>query len=76
MMMNKTPTQEKLEAQRHKDIKDIVMGALEKYRGQQKHLAALAAIELDISDAALYRWCRDLGINIDDYRLPAQETAQ
>ena len=71
--MQKTPIQEKLEAQRQQDIKDIVMAALEKYRGQRKNLVAMAALELDISDATLYLWCHDLGIDIYSYRLCAPE---
>ena len=66
--MQKTPIQEKLEAQQHLDIRDIVMAALEKFREQRKNMVIKAALELDISDATLYLWCRDLDIDIDSYR--------
>ena len=72
--MQKTPIQEKLEAQRQQDIKDIVMAALEQYRGLRKNLVAMAALDLDISDATLYLWCHDLGIDIDSYRHGAPDT--
>ena len=62
----KTPTQEKLEAQKGKDITAIVPEALETRRG--RHVVALAAVDLEISDATLYAWCRELGINIDSFR--------
>ena len=65
--MFKSPTQEKLEAQRHEDIWSIVAGALSKYQGR-KNMVILVCADLEISDATLYRWCEDLGIAIDEYR--------
>ena len=67
--MAKSPTQEKLEAQRHQDIRDIVVGSLSKYRGR-RNMLMLVSVDLEISDATLYRWCDDLGIGIDEYRRP------
>ena len=69
--MQKSPTQEKLEAQRHQDIRDIVTNVLEKYRCR-RNMLMLVAVNLEISDATLYRWCSDLGIDIDEYRRPAE----
>ena len=63
----KSPTQEKLEAQRHQDIREIVAGSLDKYRGR-KNFLMLVALDLEVSDATIYRWCEDLDINIDEYR--------
>ena len=68
--MLKSPTQEKLEAQRHEDIRDIVLGALRKFRGR-RNMLMLVSVELEVSDATVYRWCSDLGIDIDEYRRPA-----
>ena len=65
--MNKSATQEKLEAQRNQDIGDIVRGALRKFRGR-KNFMMLVAVELGVTDATVYRWCDELGIDIDDYR--------
>ena len=65
--MPKTPTQEKLEAQRGKDIARILREALESRRGQ-KHMVTIAAMDLGVTDATLYQWCREFGIDIDDYR--------
>ena len=65
--MAKSPTQLLLEAKRHKDICDIVIGALDKYRGK-KNMAMLVSVDLEISDATLYRWCEDLDIDINEYR--------
>ena len=66
--MPKSPTQEKLEAQRGKPIETVLHEALERHRGK-KLLAALAGIDLGVSDATVYNWCNQLGIDIDDYRL-------
>ena len=68
--MYKSPTQEKLEAQHHLDIRDIVANSLGKFQGR-KNLLMLVAVDLEVSDATVYRWCDDLGIDIDEYRRPA-----
>ena len=70
--MAKTPTQEKLEAQQGKDIEQILHEALEARRGQ-KHMVTIAAFALGVTDATFYQWCREFGINIDDYRRPAED---
>ena len=70
--MIKSPTQEKLEAQRNQDIRDIVLGALRKFRGR-RNMLMLVSVELEVSDATVYRWCEELGIDINDYRRPANE---
>ena len=28
----------------------------------------MVAADLGVSDTTLYRWCEDLGINVDEYR--------
>ena len=68
--MLKSPTQELLEVQRHEDIKDIVIGALRKYQARRNTIAMVAA-DLGVSHTTLYRWCEDLGIDIDEYRRAA-----
>ena len=70
--MLKSPTQEKLEAQRNQDIKDIVIGVFRKYRNHRNMLIQVAG-DLDVSHTTVYRWCEELGIDIDDYRRPAVE---
>ena len=65
--MNKTPTQEKLEAQQGKDIGEVLRSALSIRRGQ-KHMVALAALDLGLTDATVYQWCREFSIDIDEYR--------
>ena len=67
--MPKSPTQEKLEAQRDQDIREIITGVLEKYRGQRNQMM-LVAVDLEVTDATVYRWCSELGIDIDEYRRP------
>ena len=70
--MIKSPTQEKLEAQHNQDIRDIVLSALRKFRGR-RNMLMLVSVELEVSDATVYRWCSDLGIAIDEYRRAAVE---
>ena len=70
--MFKSPTQEKLEAQRNQDIRDIVLSALRKFRGR-RNMLMLVSVELEVSDATVYRWCDDLGIDIDQYRRVAPD---
>ena len=67
--MDKSPTQLMLEAQRRQDIRDIVAGSLERYQGR-KHILMLVGVDLGVSDVTVYRWCHDLGIDIDEYRSP------
>ncbi len=68
--MQKSPTQEKLEAQRNQDIRDVVVGAFRKFEGRRNMLVLVAA-DLEVTGTTLYRWCSDLSIDIDDYRRPA-----
>ena len=72
--MSKTPMQERLEAQRGRDIAQILREALEGRRGQ-KHMVTIAAMELGVTDATLYQWCREFGINVDEYRRPVANVA-
>ena len=69
--MARTATQEKLEAQRGKDIAELLRDALEEHRGA-KHMVTLAALSLGLADATFYQWCREFGVNIDDYRRSAE----
>jgi len=68
--MAKTPVQEKLEAQRKKSIRTIVIESLE-YCQQFRLRPVTAAADLGISKATFYQWCRELEINPKDYRTPA-----
>ena len=71
-LMIKSPTQEKLEAQRNQDIRDIVLSALRKFRGR-RNMLMLVSVELEVSDATVYRWCETLGIDINEYRRVAPD---
>lgn len=73
--MLKSPTQEKLEAQRQRDIRDVVLDSLIRYRGR-RNIVVLVCADLDISDVTLYRWCDDLDIDINEYRRPVAEARQ
>ena len=67
-----TPTQEKLQFQQGKDIETILKDALESRRAQ-KRMVARVALDLGLTDATVYQWCREFGIDIDDYRRPFTE---
>ena len=62
-----TPTQEKLEAQKGKNVRSILIEAMETRRGQ-KHMIARVAFDLGLTDATVYQWCREFNIDIDEYR--------
>ena len=67
--MARTLLQEKLELQHGKPIDEVLRDALENRRGH-KGLPYLAAADVGISDGTLYWWCREFGIDIDEYRRP------
>ncbi len=69
--MLKSYTQQKLEAQRGGDIREIVIDSLRQHRGL-RNMVVLVSVDLEITDTTLYRWCEDLGIDIDEYRRPAK----
>ena len=68
-----TPTQEKLQAQQGKDIVEVLRSALDARRCQ-KHMVTFAAIDLGVTDATFYQWCREFGIDIDEYRRASSPT--
>ena len=69
--MLKSYTQQMLEAQRGGDIREIVIDSLRQHRGL-RNMVMLVSVDLEITDTTLYRWCADLGIDIDEYRRPAE----
>ena len=65
--MLKSYAQQTLEADRGKDIEQIVHEAFEEQRGR-RNIVVLVAANLGTSEPTLRAWCRDMGINIDNYR--------
>ena len=59
--------QSMLEAQRQKSIREIVVEALDANKGRSSAIQR-ASLDLGVSDATLYNWCRDLKIDLTDYR--------
>ena len=72
--MEKTPTQGKLEAERGKDIRQILIDCLESRRGQRNKINKIA-IDLDVTAPTIYRWCEEIGIDIEEYRCPPGQLA-
>ena len=56
-----------------KDIKDIILESLDKHRGQ-RNLVVKVCADIDLSNPAFYSWCRDLDIDINDYKTSAPAT--
>ena len=70
--MDKTDRQVILELQHGKTIEAVLRDTLAKFRGRKSYVA-LSAIDLGLSDATLYGWCEELGIDIKEYRGPTDE---
>jgi hypothetical protein len=62
----RTPTQKLLEAQRHKDIRDIILDTLEKYRATRT-MVKDCCVDLDVSWGTFYKWAADFNIEVSDY---------
>jgi len=62
----KTPIQRLLEAQRHKDIRDVVLDTLEKHRATRTMVVDCCK-DLGISWGTFYKWASDLDIEVGDY---------
>ena len=76
--MDKTDRQMLLEALHGKAIDDVLRSALTERKGQRNALTSIAA-DLQVTTATLYRWFRDCGIDIDEYkadRAPVQGEAK
>ena len=65
-MPTKTDRQELLELRYHMPIRDVVLWALGLNQGRA--VVSAAARQLEIADETLRMWCRELDIDIDDYR--------
>ena len=69
-MLKKTATQLMLEAQRHKDIEDIMLDVLERYRATP-NMVQDCCEDLNVSRGAFYGWAKDFGISITSYHYAA-----
>ena len=68
----KTDRQMLLEIQHGRSVEELLRNALETHRGR-RNLTMLVALNLELSNATVYNWCADLGIDIDEYRRPSEE---
>ena len=66
----KTTQQQLLEAQRHKDIRDIMLDSLEKYRATRT-MVLDCCDDLGVSWGTFYRWSKDLDIEVGNYHFTA-----
>ena len=64
--MDKTRAQFVLESRRHKDIRDIILDALEQRRATQT-MVRDCCVDLGVSWGTFYKWCSDLDIPVGDY---------
>ena len=66
----KTTAQQLLEAQRHKDIRDIMLDSLEKYRATRTMVLDCCE-DLGVSWGTFYKWAKTLDIEVSDYHFAA-----
>ena len=62
----KTKSQQLLEAQRHKDIRDIMLDTLEKFRAT-RNMVQDCCDDLNVSWGTFYKWAKDMDIEVGDY---------
>ena len=63
---HKTTAQRLLEAQHHKDIRDIMLDSLERHRATRSMVQDCCA-DLGVSYGTFYIWAADLGIDVGIY---------
>ena len=66
----RTPTQQLLEVQRHQDIRDIMVDALENYRATRT-MVQDCCTDLGVSWGTFYKWAADLDIDVHQYHYSA-----
>ena len=66
----KTTQQQLLEAQRHKDIRDIMLDSLERYRATRTMVLDCCE-DLGVSWGTFYKWAKNLDIEVGDYHFSA-----
>ena len=59
--MEKTTLQQKLELEWQKPLEELLLDALNSHRGEP-HAVRATAVELDIADSTIYKWCKQLDI--------------
>ena len=64
--MMTTPTQLMLEAQRHKNIRDIMLDSLERYRATRSMVQDCCE-DLGVSWGTFYKWAGDFDIDVGSY---------
>ena len=65
-MPPKTDRQQVLELRHNATLKEIICGYMDLYRGRD--VVMKTSQSMGISDETLRTWCRDLDIDIDEYR--------
>ena len=74
--MQKTTKQQLIEARNPgKNIREVIEDIMKSRQGQRL-LVTRTAVDMDISDATLYQWCRDLGIDIEGYQRPKEDISE
>jgi hypothetical protein len=68
--MKKTKSQLLLEAQRGKDIREIMVDTLEKFRATRNMVQDCMA-DLGISYGTFYAWAKEFSIEVGDYHFAA-----
>ena len=71
-MALRTDKQALLEKTHGKPLDQVLRDTLEKHRGKKQQIT-LTGLDLEVTGVTIYNWCRELGINIDDYRRPIRD---
>ena len=67
--MLKSYSQQRIEEQNDgREFKDVLIEALKSHQGTGAELLYYMAIHFYVSDGTIRNWCRDLGIDLADYR--------
>ena len=67
--MLKSYRQQRIEAKNDgREFRDIFLHRLEQSKGTGTALVPLIALHFQVSTNTVYNWCRDLEIDLNDYR--------
>lgn len=67
--MLKSYVQQRIEAQHEgKEFREVLIEVLTKHKGTGTLLVAHVCLEMKVSATTLHNWCRDLGIDLAQYR--------
>lgn len=70
--MGKTDRQMMLEMRHGKPVRELILEALDKHRGNRFYIT-LAALELEITPGTLRKWAKRFGVGLNEYGPPEDD---